>query len=47
VWLASIESEEILFYLHFAMALKLYDKNDHFSRFSFLWNRDFWENWKS
>ena len=47
VWLASIESEEILFYLHFAMALKLYDKNDHFSRFCFLWNRDFWENWKS
>jgi hypothetical protein len=44
-WLEAIEDEEILFYLHFAMALKLYDRNDHFSRFSFLWNRNYWINW--
>ncbi|MEN0003401.1 MAG: hypothetical protein AAF798_04635 [Bacteroidota bacterium] len=46
MWLEAIEDEEIIFYLHFAMALKLYNRNDHFSRFSFLWNRDYWENWE-
>ncbi|MCB0539206.1 MAG: hypothetical protein KDE33_16950 [Bacteroidetes bacterium] len=45
-WLEAIENEEILFYLHFAMALKLYNRDDHFSRFSFLWNRNYWENWE-
>ena len=44
-WLEGIEGEKTLFYLHFSMALKLYDRNSHFSRFCFLWNRKSWEKW--
>lgn len=44
-WLEAIDNEEILFYLHFAMALKLFDRNAHFSRFRFLWDRNYWTKW--
>lgn len=45
-WLEAIEDKKTLFYFHFAMALQVYDRNTHFSRFSFLWNRDSWTKWE-
>ena len=45
-WLEEVEDEETLFYLHFAMALKLYDRDSHFSRFRFLWNCNYWTKWE-
>lgn len=44
-WLDELEEEKILFYLHFTMALKVYDRDSHFARFRLLWDRNFWDKW--
>lgn len=44
-WLEEIEEETILFHLHFVMALKVYDRSAHFSRFRLLWDKSYWQNW--
>ena len=45
-WLEEVENEDVMFHLHFAMTLKLYDRNDHYSRFRLLWDKIYWQNWK-
>ncbi len=45
-WLEEIEEEsEIFFHLHFALALKLYKRPEHYVRFRLLWNKDYWQSW--
>jgi len=44
-WIDSIDNNQILFYLHFSVAIKLYNWDDHFSRFLFLFDKKNWENW--
>ncbi len=45
-WLEAINDNTILFHLHFLMALKLYERPAHFTRFQLLWDKDKWQNWE-
>ncbi len=44
-WLNNINKDNTLFHLHFLLALQLYDRHSHFTRFQILWDKDKWESW--
>lgn len=44
-WLQALEGKERWLYLHFAVALKLYDAASDYARFRFLLDNRYWEEW--
>lgn len=45
-WLEEEDNKQVFFYLHFLMALKLYDQPTFFARFCLLWYKKHWDEWR-
>lgn len=46
-WLEAETDEKVWLHLHFLMALKLYERNEHFVRFWIMWHREEWDGWRN
>lgn len=45
-WLEDEKNENVMFHLHFLLALQLYDRDSHFVRFRLLWDKKNWDFWR-